>query len=182
MRRRDFLGAASAFSLQLSPPGELCVERPPGGKSHAGKILAAIQPHADDILLFAAGLVLKPVAEGYKGYLVRTTNDDMRDPGGIGEGVLANESENREVARAFGLGQVFDLNYGNHRMDGISKPELCCRLIFLFPCCVWTPSSRSIRGVLTKRIPTITSPPNASKRPAGWRTRRRITRSASRRA
>ncbi len=131
MRRRDFLGAA-ALSLQLPPAGDVYIERPQPGKPHAGKVLAAIQPHADDIPLFAAGLVLKLVDEGYTGYLIRTTNDDMTGPGGIGEGVLANERDNLEVARALGLKQVFDLNYGNHQMDGISKPELRCRLIFLF--------------------------------------------------
>ncbi|MGC8793199.1 MAG: PIG-L deacetylase family protein [Bryobacteraceae bacterium] len=131
MRRRDFLGAA-AFSFQLPPPGEVFIERPQPGKPHAGKVLAAIQPHADDIPLFAAGLVLKLIDEGYTGYLIRTTNDDMTGPGGIGEGVLTNERDNLEVARALGLKQVFDLNYGNHQMDGISKPELRCRLIFLF--------------------------------------------------
>jgi LmbE family N-acetylglucosaminyl deacetylase len=133
MRRRDFLGGASAaFAFQLPPPGEVFIERPQPGKPHAGKVLAAIQPHADDIPLFAAGLVLKLIDEGYTGYLIRTTNDDMTGPGGIGEGVLANERDNQAVARGLGLKQVFDLNYGNHQMDGISKPELRCRLIFLF--------------------------------------------------
>jgi LmbE family N-acetylglucosaminyl deacetylase len=133
MRRRDFLGGAgAAFAFQLPPPGEVFIERPQPGKPHAGKVLAAIQPHADDIPLFAAGLVLKLIDEGYTGYLIRTTNDDMTGPGGIGEGVLANERDNQAVARGLGLKQVFDLNYGNHQMDGISKPELRCRLIFLF--------------------------------------------------
>jgi LmbE family N-acetylglucosaminyl deacetylase len=133
MRRRDFLGGAgAAFAFQLPPPGEVFIERPQPGKPHAGKVLAAIQPHADDIPLFAAGLVLKLIDEGYTGYLIRTTNDDMTGPGGIGEGVLANERDNQAVARALGLKQVFDLNYGNHQMDGISRPELRCRLIFLF--------------------------------------------------
>jgi len=133
MRRREFLGGASAaLSRQSAPAGEVFIERPQPGKPHAGKVLAAIQPHADDIPIFAAGLVLKLIDEGYTGYLIRTTNDDMTGPGGIGEGVLANERDNLEVARVLGLKQVFDLNYGNHQMDGISKPELRCRLIFVF--------------------------------------------------
>jgi len=119
-------------ALQWPPAGEVFIERPQPGKPHAGKVLAAIQPHADDIPLLAAGLVLKLIEEGYTGYLIRTTNDDMTGPGGVGEGVLANERDNLEVARLLGLKQAFDLNYGNHQMDGISKPELRCRLIFLF--------------------------------------------------
>jgi LmbE family N-acetylglucosaminyl deacetylase len=133
MHRRHFLGAPGWMAaLQWPPAGEVFIERPQPGKPHAGKVLAAIQPHADDIPLFAAGLVLKLIEEGYTGYLIRTTNDDMTGPGGVGEGVLANERDNLEVARLLGLKQAFDLNYGNHQMDGISKPELRCRLIFLF--------------------------------------------------
>ncbi len=129
MRRREFLGAAGLV-LQAGAP-EVVIERPQSGRPHASKVLAAIQPHADDIPIYAAGLVLKLIDEGYTGYLIRTTNDDMTGPGGIGEGVLANERDNLEVARLMGLKQVFDLNYGNHQMDGLSKPELRCRLIFL---------------------------------------------------
>lgn len=138
MQRREFIGAGfgagtlSGATAGAGAPAEVVIEREMPGKPHAGKVLAAIQPHADDIPIFAAGTVLKLLKEGYTGYLIRTTNDDMTGPGGIGEGVLANERDNREVARALGLKQVFDLNYGNHQMDGISRPELRSRLIFLF--------------------------------------------------
>lgn len=138
MQRREFIGAGfGAGALPGATAGasvaaEVVIEREAPGRPHAGKVLAAIQPHADDIPIFAAGTVLKLLKEGYTGYLIRTTNDDMTGPGGIGEGVLANERDNREVARALGLKQVFDLNYGNHQMDGISRPELRSRLIFLF--------------------------------------------------
>ena len=108
------------------------IERALAGKPHAGKVLAAIQPHADDIPIFASGTIAKLIKEGYAGYLIRTTNDDMTGPGSVGHGVLANEQDNKEVARVLGLKQVFDLNYGNHRMDGISRIELRARLIFLF--------------------------------------------------
>ena len=49
---------------------------------------------------FAAGTVAKLVAEGYTGYLLRATNDDMGDapglgtPGTIGQNVLGNERDN----------------------------------------------------------------------------------------
>ncbi len=45
--------------------------------------------------------------------------------------MLANEKDNDAVARALGLQGVFNLNYSNHWMDGVSKPELRLRLIFL---------------------------------------------------
>lgn len=110
---------------------EVFIERPVTGKPHAGKVLAAIQPHADDIPIYAAGTVAKLLDEGYTGYLIRTTNDDMTGPGTISEGALANERDNQAVARVLGLKKVFDLNYSNHRMDQVMPVELRARLIFL---------------------------------------------------
>jgi len=141
MERRDFLGAALAGGFiwnwgeaqgQVTQGGEPFIERDAQGKPHAGKVLAAIQPHSDDITIFAAGVVAKLLNEGYTGYLIRTTNDECAGPGSIGNTVLANERDNQEVARVLGLKGVFDLNYRNHRMDGISALEYRARLIFLF--------------------------------------------------
>ncbi|HNY41258.1 MAG TPA: hypothetical protein PKJ41_12720, partial [Bryobacteraceae bacterium] len=87
---------------------------------------------ADDLPLFAGGLVLKLIDEGYTGYLIRTTNDDHTGPGTVGQGVLANETDNLAVARAFGLKKTYDLYYRNHMLDAVSPLELRLRLIFLF--------------------------------------------------
>jgi LmbE family N-acetylglucosaminyl deacetylase len=124
--------AAAADTTPFFPEPELMVERPAEGKPHAGKVLVAIQPHSDDIPLFAAGTVAKLLSEGYTGYLVRVTNDDMAGPGSIGDTVLANEQDTIDVARALGLQKTYNLNYNNHRMNGISHAELCGRFIFLF--------------------------------------------------
>jgi LmbE family N-acetylglucosaminyl deacetylase len=118
-------GAAAAAS-------EAVIERRAAGKPHVGKVLAAIQPHSDDIPLFAAGTVAKLIDEGYTGHLIRMSNDDMAGPGSIGDTVLANERDNQAVARVLGLKQVFDLNYSNHQMDNESRLEIRARLIFLF--------------------------------------------------
>jgi len=134
------LGARPAEAQTNSPGnppeftghGDLVIERSVPGKPHAGKILAAIQPHSDDIPIFAAGTILKLLNEGYQGYLIRVTNDDMAGPGSIGDTVLANERDNQEVGKVMGFQKLFDLNYSNHQMDGISRPELRSRLIFLF--------------------------------------------------
>ena len=113
------------------------IERPLEGRPHAGKVLLALQAHSDDIPLMAAGTVAKLIEEGYAGYLVRATNDDMGDspglgtPGTIGEHVLGNERDTVNVARALGCQGHFDLNYSNHRMADVSVNELICRLIFL---------------------------------------------------
>src|SRR5262245_56987032 len=111
------------------------LERPAAGKPHLGKVLLAVQAHSDDMPLSASGTVAKLVEEGYTGYLVRATNDDMGDapglgtPGTIGDHVLGNERDNAEVARVLGLKRVFDLNYGNHRMGDVPLNELICRPI-----------------------------------------------------
>jgi LmbE family N-acetylglucosaminyl deacetylase len=143
MDRRSFLAAAAAgptaalpAAAQVTGPagsaGQVVVERAAVGKPHAGKVLVAIQPHADDITIFAAGTTAKLIEEGYTGYLVRVTNDDMTGSGTVGNGVLTNEADNQEVAKALGCKAVFDLNYNNHRMDEVSPSELRARFIFLF--------------------------------------------------
>jgi len=145
--RRDVLAAGLACSCsaflyaqeaQAQPtPQGVFVERPVDGTPHKGKVLLAVQAHSDDIPLMASGVVAKLVREGYKGYLLRATNDDMGDApglgtaGSIGEHVLGNERDNAEVARVLGLEKAFDLNYSNHRMGDVPLNELICRLIFL---------------------------------------------------
>jgi LmbE family N-acetylglucosaminyl deacetylase len=141
MQRRDFLTTMLAGTTLLRPAAAqqtssgVFLERPAAGRPHQGKALAAIQPHSDDIAIFAAGTVAKLIQEGYTGYMIRATNDDMGDdigePGSIGEDVLRNERENAEVTRILGLERSFDLNYNNHRMGDVSQNELQCRLIFL---------------------------------------------------
>ena len=146
MRRRDFLNGAlacvsmsrlAAASAEEDKASEIVLEKAAEGKPHQGKVLLAVQAHSDDIPLMAAGTVAKLVHEGYTGYLVRATNDDMGDAPGlgttgtIGEHVLGNERDNDEVAKVLGLKKVFNLNYGNHRMGDVSQNELQCRLIFL---------------------------------------------------
>src|SRR5215831_14303969 len=143
MKRSEFIGrvAGGAFAIATASamtddgpfaPTEIQIERDQSGRPHAGKVLAAIQPHADDIPIFACGLVLKLIAEGYSGYLIRTTNDDHTGPGTVGEGVLANERDNLAVAQACGLKKTYDLYYRNHMLDAVSPLELRLRLIFLF--------------------------------------------------
>ena len=142
MFRRHFLtqfmaGAALARLVRAQSPSEVFLERPAPGLPHKGKVLLALQAHSDDVPLMAAGTVAKLVREGYTGYLVRASNDDMGDapglgtPGTIGENVLGNERDNAALVPILGLKGNFDLNYNNHYMGGVSFNELMCRLIFL---------------------------------------------------
>src|SRR5919112_60076 len=139
MLRRKFCGSlvgAGAMArlcgqLQQSPAlPSVVFERSNPGKPHAGKVLLACQAHSDDIPLMASGTVAKLIEEGYKGYLVRASNDDMGDApglgtvGSIGDHVRGNERDNAEVARVLGCTRVFDLNYNNHRMGDVSLNEV----------------------------------------------------------
>lgn len=109
------------------------IERPVAGKPHKGKVLAVIQPHCDDIALFAGGTVAKLVDEGYTAYMIRTSNDDVAGRGKtLGERVLNNENDNEATAKALGITKVYDLHYRNHRMDEYNIQEIKGRLIFLF--------------------------------------------------
>jgi len=112
---------------------QVFIERATEGKPHAGKVLAAIQAHADDVPLFCAGTIAKLLREGYTGYLIQTTNDEKCGPTpSLGETILANEREVEELAKVLGFEKVFFLGYRNHFMDGDSPLELRARLIFLF--------------------------------------------------
>ena len=105
MQRREFLAGVLASTAILhhrsaaarGEANDVPLERMTAGSPHRGKVLLAIQAHSDDIPLMAAGTVAKLVREGYTGYLVRATNDDMGDarglgtPGTVGEHVLGNE-------------------------------------------------------------------------------------------
>ena len=143
MQRRDFLTrmlAGTAVSALKPAPaqqasGEVFLEKAATGAPHKGKVLAAIQPHSDDISVFAAGTVAKLIHEGYTGYLLRASNDDMGDagwaPGHHRRRRTGQRARYRRAVADHGLQSHFDLNYNNHRMADISLNELICRLIFL---------------------------------------------------
>lgn len=103
------------------------------GQPHTGKTLAVIGPHSDDFSIFSAGTVAKLISEGYTGYFIRVTNDEMDSYDlTTGETVLANESDTQDVAKVLGIQKVYDLNYRNHYLDEVPPTEIRNRLIFLF--------------------------------------------------
>ena len=120
-------------NVQKSPLDEIVVEPSAPGRPHEGKVLVAVQAHADDIPFFCAGTVAKLIDEGYTGYLIQTTNDEKCGPtSSIGETVLSNEREVDALAEVLDLKAVFNLGYRNHRLDEASPTELRSRLILLF--------------------------------------------------
>jgi LmbE family N-acetylglucosaminyl deacetylase len=127
--------ASAGNSMERPTPeqGNIVIEKYTEGKPHAGKVFAAIQPHCDDIAIFAGGTVAKLIAEGYTGYMIRTSNDDATGAGkNVGEQVLNNELSNDATAAALGLRKVYNLGYRNHRMEEYNIQEIKGRLIFLF--------------------------------------------------
>lgn len=109
----------------MPDPEEIVIERPVPGKPHTGKVLLAIQAHSDDIPLFAGGTVAKLMDEGYKGYLLRTSDDSSGDYEG-------NKKDSAKIAQYFGMAKAYDFMYKHHQMDAIQIQDLKARLIFLF--------------------------------------------------
>jgi len=149
MLRRNFLAASAGAALvggafqreawgqQGTAGSGVFLERSATGRPHEGKVLLAVEAHSDDVPLFAAGTIAKLIEEGYTGYLVRATNDDMGDspglgtPGTIAESALGNERDTVNVAKAMGCKSHFNLDYSNHRMADVSVNEVISRMIFL---------------------------------------------------
>jgi LmbE family N-acetylglucosaminyl deacetylase len=145
MQRREFLAqslagsgmlasgsAGPAAPREVTTGGEVVIERAASGKPHAGKVLATIAPHSDDHSILAGGTIAKLIAEGYTGYLIRTSNDEKDSFDlSLGQTVAANEADNQVMAQALGIKQVFDFNYPNHALDDVSRVEMRARLIFL---------------------------------------------------
>src|SRR5262249_35142188 len=138
MERRQFIGNTLAGGILLGGEmknaqmtsqnpseffahGDLVIERPVSGKPYAGKVLAAIQPHSDDIPIFAAGTIIKLLNEGYAGYLIRVTNDDMAGPGSIGETGLAHQHDKPRGSRGIGVQKNIVLNLHKYQTGRIHR-------------------------------------------------------------
>jgi LmbE family N-acetylglucosaminyl deacetylase len=149
MRRRIFLGSsltAAPLAAQVATREKqgggtgstsyevnVTIERRQSGKPHKGKVVAAIQPHCDDIPIFAAGTLLKMIDEGYTAYLITLSDDSMAGTGSTyGDIILKNEQDTYEVAKRMGCKDALFLNYPNHNMDAMPIMEMRARLVFLF--------------------------------------------------
>jgi LmbE family N-acetylglucosaminyl deacetylase len=127
-------GAKPGGRNQSGTPMQVVIERAAQGQPSKGKVFALISPHLDDGPIFAGGTMAKLLQEGYKGYIIRTSNDDKDSVHtmSIGETVLANEQDVEYFVKNAGFERSFNLNYTNHMMDAVPPTELRSRLIFLF--------------------------------------------------
>jgi LmbE family N-acetylglucosaminyl deacetylase len=154
LRRRRFLqagllgGTAQAAGAQIPPVSretegggtgstsyqvQVTIERRRPGKLRQGQVLCAIQPHCDDIPIFAAGTVAKLLDEGCTGYLITMSDDSMAGGGAsYGDIILKNERDTVEVSKRLGCKDAIFLKYPNHSMDVWPIVEMRSRLAFLF--------------------------------------------------
>jgi LmbE family N-acetylglucosaminyl deacetylase len=103
------------------------------GRPSAGRVFAAVFPHADDLSIFASGTALKLLHEGYTGYLIKTTSDDKDSYDlSAAETVHRIDAEVREVVDLLGLRKLFCFDYQNHYLGASDLIELRHRLILLF--------------------------------------------------
>jgi len=109
----------------------ITVVRKQTGQPYTGKVFAAVHAHLSDVPYYAAGLCARLMAEGYTGYIIRTTNDEKSGHGSIAENILSNEQEHLRMAEALGFRDVIDLYYRSHFMDAIAAVEIQSRLVLL---------------------------------------------------
>ncbi len=112
-----------------APLGAPKLAKPGPGK---GKILAVIQPHADDFSGFAGGAILQFMEAGYTAYIINVSNDE-KDYHGLGlttgQTIDRNAAELRELARKAGIKEVLNLNLKNDEMESFPHTEMRGRII-----------------------------------------------------
>lgn len=133
MDRNGIVGSGIAYATPAQVvTDEIAVEKLHTGQPHKGKIFAAVHAHAHEVPYYAGGLCAKLISEGYSGYIIRTTNDQMGGDHTIGDNVLNNQQEHLKMASVLGCREVFDFYYRHHRMNGISSTDIRGRLILIF--------------------------------------------------
>ena len=132
MDRNRITSAASSGMLSQVGARDVMVERRQRGQPHKGRIFAAVHAHSHEVPHYGAGLCAKLISEGYVGYIIRTSNDQLGGDRTIAENILNNQQEHFKMAAVLAFKDVFDLYYRHSRMNGISSTDLRGRLVLLF--------------------------------------------------
>ena len=132
MNKKKITSAASSGMLAQVAGRDVVVDRLQRGQPHKGRIFAAVHAHSYEVPYYAAGLCAKLISEGYAGYIIRTSNDQLGGDLTIAENILNNQQEHLKMAAVLGFKDVFDLYYRHSRMNGISSTDLRGRLVLLF--------------------------------------------------
>ena len=117
----------------MTTASEFVVERWGSSRPSEGRVFAAVFPHSDDLAIFAGGTVMKLISEGYKGYFIKTTNDEMDSYDlSFAETVYRIAKETDDVVRYLKLEKLYSLDYKNHYLEHSQLTEIRHRLITLF--------------------------------------------------
>ena len=88
MDRDTITSAASSGMLAQVAAGAVVVERRQSGQPHKGRVFAAVHAHSYEVPHYGAGLCAKLINEGYIGYIIRTSNDQLGGDHTIAENIL----------------------------------------------------------------------------------------------
>jgi len=108
------------------------IERKLSGKPNRGKVLAAVCANITDIPIYSSGACAKLINEGYEGYLIRVSNDELHGDGSIFQNIHGNETETMKSAKALGFDETFNLYYQSSNIHGRPLADLVVRLVFIF--------------------------------------------------
>jgi len=88
-------------------------------------------PHADDAAAFCGGALTKFAAEGWRGVLVRVT-DDARDSVGLSmeETIRRNTEELHAAAEAMGIAEIVELGFPTDTLADVSAVALRERCVY----------------------------------------------------
>jgi LmbE family N-acetylglucosaminyl deacetylase len=112
---------------------ELVIEKWNTPNAGEGRVFAAVFAHSDDLAIFAGGTVMKLISEGYKGYFIKTTNDEMDSYDlSFAETIYRIDRETHEVVNFLKLEKLYSLDYKNHYLEHSQLTEIRHRLITLF--------------------------------------------------
>ncbi len=112
---------------------KVTLERWDSTTDNRNRVFAAVFAHSDDLAILAGGLTMKLLSEGYTGYFIKTTNDEMDSYDlSMAETVYRLYNETVEVTNFLGLKKLYSLDYKNHYLEHGQLSEIRHRLITLF--------------------------------------------------
>ncbi|MEY2798432.1 MAG: hypothetical protein RIS22_698 [Actinomycetota bacterium] len=112
---------------------EVTLERWDSKTDNRNRVFAAVFAHSDDLAILAGGLTMKLLSEGYTGYFIKTTNDEMDSYDlSMADTVYRLYNETVEVTNFLGLKKLYSFDYKNHYLEHGQLSEIRHRLITLF--------------------------------------------------
>ena len=118
---------------KMTHESKVFVETWGASQVNKGRVFAAVFAHSDDLAIFAGGTAMKLISEGYKGYFIKTTNDEMDSYDlSFSETIYRIAKETQDVVDFLKLEKLYSLDYKNHYLEHSQLTEIRHRLITLF--------------------------------------------------